>query len=423
MDFIALPSARHYTIRNVRLAKAGEDGTTRFFQSEVSVRDGRLTEQPSAARIDAGGGIVLPVFVDMHTHLDKGHTWPRASNPDGTFDGALSTVRNDRALHWSERDVRMRMDFSLQCAFAHGTRAIRTHLDSASPQHRISWPVFRETAQDWAGRMELQAVALVPIEDVDSHGDFVEIANLVAASEGVLGCVTYPCGDFTRRLNVLFRMAAEREVDLDLHVDETHDTDSNTLREIAATAIETGFGGAVTVGHCCSLARQPAGIAAETMELVARSGLAVVSLPMCNLYLQDRGLARTPRWRGVTLVHELDARGVPVCFASDNTRDPFYAYGDLDMVEVMREATRICHLDHASRPWLDAFSARPAEACGFSRSALEPGDPADFILFSARNWTELLARPQSDRVVVRNGLAIDRSLPDYRQLDELMETR
>ena len=40
----------------------------------------------------------------------------------------------------------------------------------------------------------------------------------------------------------------------------------------------------------------------------------------------------------------LKAAGVPVMVASDNTRDPFYAYGDLDMIEVMREATRILHL-------------------------------------------------------------------------------
>jgi hypothetical protein len=46
------------------------------------------------------------------------------------------------------------------------------------------------------------------------------------------------------------------------------------------------------------------------------------------------------------------ARGIRVSFASDNTRDPFYAYGDMDMLEVMREATRIGHLDH-SRDRLD----------------------------------------------------------------------
>ena len=53
------------------------------------------------------------------------------------------------------------------------------------------------------------------------------------------------------------------------------------------------------------------------------------------MYLQDRIPGRTPRWRGVTLVHELRAAGVPVSVASDNTRDPFYAYGDMDMVEVV----------------------------------------------------------------------------------------
>ena len=69
---------------------------------------------------------------------------------------------------------------------------------------------------------------------------------------------------------------------------------------------------------------------------------------MCNMYLQDRVAGRTPRWRGVAPLHELDAAGVTVMVASDNTRDPFYAYGDLDMLEVYREATRILHFDHSA---------------------------------------------------------------------------
>ena len=49
------------------------------------------------------------------------------------------------------------------------------------------------------------------------------------------------------------------------------------------------------------------------------------------------------------------------------------------------------------------------------------GQPADLILFNARRWSEFLSRPQMDRVVLRRGQAIDRALPDYRELDELME--
>ena len=77
------------------------------------------------------------------------------------------------------------------------------------------------------------------------------------------------------------------------------------------------------------------------IDRLGESNISVVSLPMCNMYLQDRLAGRTPRLRGVAPLHELDAAGVPVMVASDNTRDPYYAYGDLDMLEVFRETTRI----------------------------------------------------------------------------------
>ena len=123
----------------------------------------------------------------------------------------------------------------------------------------------------------------------------------------------------------------------------------------------------------------------------------------------------------MTLAHEMRARGINVSFASDNTRDPFYAYGDLDMLEVMRQATRIGHLDHSRPDWPLAFSANPAQACGFEAPSLAPGAPADLIIFPAREWSELYSRPQSDRMVIRNGAPIDTTLPDYAELDHLMD--
>ena len=76
----------------------------------------------------------------------------------------------------------------------------------------------------------------------------------------------------------------------------------------------------------------------------------------------------TPRWRGVTLLHEMKERGIPVAVASDNTRDPFYAYGDLDMVEVFREAVRILHLDHPIAGWPLVAARGPADDHGSPRS-------------------------------------------------------
>ncbi len=424
-----------YRLANVRLHASLTPGLAAAFDADgfahanIAVADGKISsiaahgksEAPAGA-IDLGGRIVLPCFVDCHTHIDKGHIWPRKPNPDGTFMGALNATGADRAARWSAEDVARRMDFSLRSAYAHGTRALRTHLDSVAPQEEISWPVFETMRERWRGRIELQAACLLGIEGVRDKGWFERLAKRVAAAKGVLGVVTYMVPDLEELLDQVFAQAIRHGLDLDFHADETDDVAAISLKKIAEASLWNGFDGNILVGHCCSLARQPDLEVLDTLDKVAKAGLAVVSLPMCNLYLQDRrGDNTTPRWRGVTLLHEMKARGIPVAVASDNTRDPFYAYGDLDMLEVYRMATRILHFDHPVGDWPQAVAATPAKVMrleGFG--TLSAGGSADFIVFKGRSWTELLSRPEADRIVVREGRAIERNLPDYAELDELM---
>ena len=421
MAFTSIPTG-DVTLRNATVPGCliGEDRD--LVRRDISISSGAVSEGPFN-QVDLDGALVFPCFTDMHTHLDKGHIWPRAANPDGTFFGALTTVGTDRAANWNAKDVATRMEFSLQCAYAHGTKSIRTHLDSIPPQDEISWDVFAEKRDAWAGRIELQAASLI---GCDSHENistgYAKTADIVANTGGALGMVTYPVSDIQARLNEFFDLAGERGLEVDFHSDETMDPESETLRLIAETVIRLGWDRPVTVGHCCSLSTQDERRALDTLDLVARAGLNIVSLPMCNLYLQDRTSGRTPRGRGITLVHEMKARGINISFASDNTRDPFYAYGDLDMIEVMRQATRIGHLDHSDTDWFRAFSSNPAKACGLPAQGFAVGDPADFVICNARDWTELFARPQSDRIVLRSGTQIDTALPDYRTLDHLMRT-
>jgi len=420
MDFRRLPRIAT-TLANVTIPGCFPDRAEALVTTDLHIDGGHISAV-EGTQIDMGGAMVLPAFVDMHTHLDKGHIWPRAANPDGSFEGALGTVRADSSANWTADDVARRMDFSLRCAYAHGTRAIRTHIDSIAPQDEISWPVFREVRDAWAGRIELQGSSLIGVDKMDPDGRYRDTARRVAESGGVLGVVTYPVADLKQRVEGFFRLAMEFGLEADFHVDETMDPTSETLRCVAETALEMGFERSVTVGHLCSLSTQDEARALDTIDLVAKAGINVVSLPMCNLYLQDRHAGRTPRGRGITLVHEMKARGINVSFASDNTRDPFYAYGDMDMLEVMREATRIGHLDHSDNDWPLAFSTNPARACGFEAPSLAPGAPADLVIFNARNWQELYSRPQSDRIVLREGEQIDRTLPQYSELDDLMRT-
>ncbi len=421
--FLAWPDAEAVTVRDCRVPAAllpGLPANGDLVSCDIQVARGRITAvaaslPPASVSVQAGG-IVLPGFADLHTHIDKGHIWPRAPNADGTHAAAVRAVMADREANWTAEDVHARAGFSLRCAYAHGTVALRTHLDSLGAQLGITWPVFQQLRAEWAGRIALQGVALVQLDAYATP--FVEqMADAVAEAGGLLGGSGALQPDAPALIRRVFDLAADRDLDIDLHVDETGDPAARTLRLIAQETVRRGYGGRVTCGHCCSLAVQDPAEARETVAAVAAAGITVVSLPMVNLYLQGRRTG-TPTWRGITLVHELRAAGVRVVVASDNTRDPFYGFGDLDLCEVFREAVRIGHLDLPVGEWPAAVTSLPAAVMG-AEYGLRVGGPADLVMFSARDYSELLSRPQSDRAVVRAGRAIPADPPSYRELDGL----
>ena len=118
MDFRTLPDPKRsrgkpITLKNLTVPACllGQPG--HLISTDLSIEDGRITDQPGTS-VDMQGAMVFPGFIDMHTHLDKGHIWARSPNPNGTFMGALETVQADREARWSRDDVRRRMDFSLR---------------------------------------------------------------------------------------------------------------------------------------------------------------------------------------------------------------------------------------------------------------------------------------------------------------------
>lgn len=366
--------------------------------------------------IDQEGGILLPCFVDVHAHLDKGHIWPRTPNPDGSFAGAMAAVSQDTSC-WTEEDLYRRMSFGLQCSYAHGTQAIRTHLDSSGVLGQRVWKVFRCLRQEWSDRLTLEAVALVP-PDYYGQPEAERLLETIAASQGILGGVFFADPQLPQWLDRLFAVAQTWGLPLDLHVDESNNPQDRSLLAIAQAKLRHHFSLPVTCGHCCSLSLQSPPALAETIATVKAAAIGIVSLPLCNLYLQDRQPHHTPRWRGVTALHELKQAGIPLALASDNCRDPFYAFGDHDGLEVLRESTRIAHLDHPFADWVTAITSTPATWMGMgSHTLIQPGAPANFILFEGRTWNELLSRPESDRRVFRAGVEIQAKPPSYRELE------
>src|SRR5439155_22571239 len=123
-------------------------------------------------------------------------------------------------------------------------------------------------------------------------------------ASGILGAVGYVSPEIDALLDRMLALADAHGLDVDLHCDESGDVGARALSHLARAVRRRCFAGRVVCGHCCSLAIQPPDVVAETLDLTAAPGISVVSLPMCNLYLQDRVPGRNPRLRGVTLLHE-----------------------------------------------------------------------------------------------------------------------
>lgn len=432
-----IPTSTHYWLRNAHVPESlivrSKQGRSRNWATPVprdlllvdieiangaiaSIATAGVLSSYTAPSIDLRGGMVFPCFVDMHTHLDKGHIWERSPNLDGTFASALQQAQQD-SERWTAADVYKRMEFGLKCSYAHGTKAIRTHIDAGGSLADMSLEVFQELQQQWSDRLILQAVCLVSLEEfLTPLGK--KLADRMTEVSGILGGVAFMNPDLEAQLDLVFSLAKDRKLDLDFHVDETGDPNSTCLRYVAEAALRHRFQGQIVCGHCCSLAMQPPEEAAKTIALVKQAKIGIVSLPMCNLYLQDRQPHQTPRWRGVTLLHELKQAGVAVAIAGDNCRDPFYAFGDHDALEVFTLSAKIAHLDHPYGDWCNAITSTPADLMGLPTvGRIGVGLPADLVIFKARQYSELLSRSQHDRTILRNGVAIDTVLPDYSELD------
>jgi cytosine deaminase len=429
-----IPSSERYWLKNAHIPVSLLENESFSPQTaegltlvNLEINDGNINRITSTIPpednipvIDLKKKIVFPCFVDMHTHLDKGHSWQRCPNHDGTFDGALKMALEDSRQEWRLEDVYRRMEFGVKCSYAHGTAAIRTHIDSFGQQAQISLTALAELQRQWAGKITLQAVSLVSL-DYYQTSEGAALADKIAEFGGILGGVAYTNPDLQAQIDITFKLAQERGLNLDFHLDENGDPDSTCLAAIARTAIKEQFSGQIICGHCCSLAVQSPEIIQETLNLVKNAGIAMVSLPMCNLYLQDRQEEKTPFWRGTTKVKEMKKAGIPVAFASDNCRDPFYGFGDHDGLEVFTQAVRIAHLDAPYADWVNSVTLTPANLLGLPHlGRIKTGLEANLLIFKARYFSELLSRPQWDRLVIRRGLSIDTTLPDYQELDDLV---
>ncbi|MAO82569.1 MAG: cytosine deaminase [Myxococcales bacterium] len=425
-------------LRNAAIPKSllansiGSEGAAK--EGEIIIRDLEISDTvitaiaapgvikaTNGAKIkDLRNRIVFPGFIDSHVHLDKAFTWDRAPNVRGEFWDAIDLLSKDR-FNWTTEDLYRRGDFALRCAESHGTVAMRTHLDVGRDFGENSYEAMRALSERWSGRIQLETVSLCGIElYMEPIGQEIAEKSL-SFPKALLGGMPQMGPNLDTELDYFFDLAAELGSGVDLHVDENGLAEAECVRRIAKTILKKDFSLPVTCGHVCSLAIQDESRAHSTIDLIKEAGVQIVSLPMCNMYLQGRREAKdyaraTPRWRGVTLLHELETAGVPLACASDNVRDAFYAWGDFDMFEVLVQSIRIAHLDMKLSAATRMVTSGPADIMGLKgMGRVEEGGDARLVVFDSKSFNELLARPAQKRELI--GFHSDaKETPDYEEL-------
>src|SRR3569623_1155343 len=111
------------------------------------------------------------------------------------------------------------MDFPLRCAYAHGTAALRPHLDSLPPQDEFSWAGCDETRDRWNGRIELQAVALIGPQELADKPKVMRAAKIAGRVGGLLGGATASDPNSARSMLNVVEVAGELGLDIDMHCD------------------------------------------------------------------------------------------------------------------------------------------------------------------------------------------------------------
>ena len=407
----------HLTLCNVRLPRwllsglgiAADDALVRIeiLAGRVASIKAETASHPRAAGSelwDLQGALVLPGMVDAHLHLDKAFTLERMGEVQPGLLGAIDAMMVDKA-QWTPVDVRRRASQGLQWAYEAGVSHARTHCDWWEPEGQpVAWNVLKELAQEWAGKLVLERVSLIPLHLYEDCSLALKLAAQVAASGpgALLGGFVHSTNWSAAALRNLFEAAQAHDLDVDLHVDEELNPAAQGLAITTALLKELSFAGRVVCGHTCALAAQPLEQALRTLDAVAQVPITMVTLPVTNLLLQDAQTGSTPRQRGLTLVKEARARGIPLLVASDNVQDPFCPLGSFDPLEALTTGVAAAQLNPAFDLWSDSVCRSDWLRREAGAMPLQTGAVADLIIFPQANASGFPSRTQR-RVVLRAG--------------------
>ena len=332
---------------------------------------------------DLDGWLLLPAMAEPHAHLDKALTADLVPNPAGDLGGAIEAwIDAATSGRITVEGTVERAASAMEMLLVRGVTAVRSHVNVGAGYGAAQVHAVHEARDRLGDLLHVQTVALVhsPLMGSDGAGNRAALDEAVDAGVDVVGGCPHLEPDGAGMIAHVLQVASDAGLPLDLHVDETLDTAVLTLPEFARQVIDTGFANGASASHCVSLGMQTESVQHDVAAVVGEAGMAVITLPQTNLFLQSRGIA-TAAPRGLTAIDALVDAGVNVAAGADNVQDPFNLVGRSDPLETAALLVMAGH-----RTPEDAYhmvSNAPRMAMGLAPVNFEVGDPADFVAIDA----------------------------------------
>jgi cytosine/creatinine deaminase len=380
----------------------------------VDVGEGDAETFDDDQRYDAEGRLVTPPLIEPHIHLDATGT---AGDPRWNQSGTLAEgieIWADRKTNLEKEDLKERATRTVEWFTAHGTTRVRTHVDTTE-QTLTGVEALLELREEVIDLVDLQVVAF-PQDGLftdENHLDLLHEA--VKMGVDVVGGI--PHNEHTREdgvkdVQTAVDIAERHDLLLDLHIDETDDPQSRFTEVLASEALKRDIGSQITASHATAMHSYSNAYANKLINLLAESGVSVVTNPPDNAVLQGR-YDGYPRRRGHTRIDQLRDAGVTVGIGHDSVMDPWYHYGvgdQLDAAFILLHYAHMSGRDDVAALW-EMLTVANAEVFGVTNYSLAEGTKGSLVVFDSPDQFNALRTRAPRRLVLKDGRLIAQANP------------
>ena len=382
----------------------------------LHIDGGRFVDKGDAMRtIDCEGRLVTPPLVDCHLHLDASLTAGKPRwNESGTLIEGIH-VWGELKPSLTEQDVFDRASEIVRWSIAQGTLFIRAHADVSGENEAMVRGLLR-VRDELADLCTIQVTAFPQDGIFARDGDEGRLENAIKLGVDCVGGIPHyePTAELgLKEVHRVFELAKSYNRRIDVHCDETDDPNSRFVEVMADDAVKFGMSGRVTASHCTAMGSYEPYYSSKLRGFLHRAGINIVVNPYANSLIQGR-LDAYPKRRGFAQLKELLAAGVNVSLGNDVIMDPWYSMGKADMVDAAHLALHFTYMSGREEiaEMLRCATERGARTLGVEDEyGIEPGKPADCVVFDAPSALEVIRLRATRRWVIRHGEVVAETTP------------